>query len=117
MPTASARFHGADFHGCPTLSKIRRTAQFASNSEIGIERHHAMMHRGISGAPTHSENPKMVASIALNGQVGINPEDPSGGDWLDAGEGLILNCYNSNCSMDSPCSGGDGDCDAPQLRG
>ena len=32
--------------------------------------------------------------------------------WLDAGEGLLLSCYNSTCSLDSPCPHGQGDCDS-----
>ena len=31
--------------------------------------------------------------------------------WLYAGEGLLINCYNSTCSLDSPCPNGQGDCD------
>ena len=31
--------------------------------------------------------------------------------WLNAGEGLLINCYNSTCSLDSPCPHGEGDCD------
>ena len=34
-----------------------------------------------------------------------------GSSWTDAGEAVLVNCYNSSCSPDSPCSGGDGDCD------
>ena len=33
------------------------------------------------------------------------------GGWLDAGEGLHLNCYESTCSHESPCAWGEGDCD------
>ena len=31
--------------------------------------------------------------------------------WQDAGEGLIISCYQSNCSQDVPCNNGEGDCD------
>ena len=37
-----------------------------------------------------------------------------GSGWLDAGEGLLINCYNrynSTCSLDSPCPNGQGHCD------
>ena len=30
---------------------------------------------------------------------------------MDAGEGLLVNCYNSTCSLESPCHQGEGDCD------
>ena len=35
----------------------------------------------------------------------------SNSGWLDAGEGLLLNCYSSACNLDSPCPHGEGDCD------
>ena len=35
----------------------------------------------------------------------------SDGGWLDAWEGLLIDCYNSTCSLNSPCSNGRGDCD------
>ena len=34
-----------------------------------------------------------------------------GASWLDAGEGILINCYNSTCSQESPCANGEGDCD------
>ena len=47
---------------------------------------------------------------------------PSGQAWIyldlfsldsmpPAGEGLVMSCYNSNCTQASPCLGGQGDCD------
>ena len=32
------------------------------------------------------------------------------GDWIDAEEGIVLNCHNGNCGYDSPCLNGEGDC-------
>ena len=35
----------------------------------------------------------------------------SNNGWQDAAEGLIISCYQSNCSQDVPCHNGEGDCD------
>ena len=37
--------------------------------------------------------------------------DSYANSWVDAGESLLTSCYYSNCTQDSPCSGGHGDCD------
>ena len=50
-----AVIHGADFQDYPDVAIFRAKARLASNVEIGIERNHAMLHRGILPAPNHSE--------------------------------------------------------------
>ena len=50
-----AIIHGADFQDFPDVAIFRAKARLASNIEIGIERNHAMLHRGILAAPNRSE--------------------------------------------------------------
>ena len=47
--------HGDLFSQHPTIFRVRCKAMFASSSEIGIERRHAQLHRGILLSSNHSE--------------------------------------------------------------
>ena len=43
-------------------------------------------------------------------ETGITWRYGSGSSWMDAGGGLLISCYHSNCSADVPCQYGEGDC-------